>query len=118
MEEGGGQGEEMPGVQEAPEVPEVPGGQARRRRVRRGARAQGRSRQVAAPEAMTKVQLAQHRREGHVNYHPGCKHCVMARALADKHLRVEEDAEEVGDDSPPVVSADFCFRETARARAH
>ena len=58
---------------------------------------------------MTNAQLELHRVQGHAKYHPGCKHCVKARALADKHQRSAGSTEDDDPLEPPVVSADFCF---------
>ena len=59
---------------------------------------------------MTKRRYEEHKVRGHVKYHPGCKHCVMMRALADTHHRFAPLAEEADDPTePPVISADFCF---------
>ena len=58
----------------------------RLKRKRRGQRDQA-GRAAARPTQMSYAELDQNRREGHVNYHPGCAHCVAARALADRHER-------------------------------
>ena len=61
---------------------------------------------------MTKTQWMFHRAQGHVRYHPGCKHCVMAKAIADRHQRAIDDSKADDEDDPnepPVISADFCF---------
>ena len=70
------------------------GGSAPRRAAKKGkrrrrARPDQLHREAARPETMTRAQLDEHRREGHVNFHPGCRHCVAARALADRHERGE-----------------------------
>ena len=62
------------------------------------------------PVEMSKAEMEKHRREGHANYHAGCKHCVMSRALADQHRRAEmEDREESDGGRLPVIGADLCF---------
>ena len=53
---------------------------AKRGRRRRRARPDKLHREAARPETMTRAQMDEHRREGHVNFHPGCRHCVAARA--------------------------------------
>ena len=94
------------GEDQAP--PGVPEGGGQRRR-RQPARRQGRSRQITRPEAMTKTQLAEHRIQGHAVYHPGCRHCVMAKAVADRHRRRPSPRDEEEQNGPPVIGADFCF---------
>ena len=67
-------------------------------------------RAIARLVRMTNAELALHRVQGHAIYHPGCEHCVRARALADKHIRVDHDDDDDDDpDEPPVISADVCF---------
>ena len=94
-----------------PEPPPVAGERpARRRQAQRGR--PERARPVARPVQMTKTQWMFHRAQGHVRYHPGCKHCVMAKAIADRHQRAIDDSkadDEDDPDEPPVIGADFCF---------
>ena len=93
-------------------VPAAAGGdhQERRGPERRRGPPPGVARQIHRPDAMTKRQFEEHRARGHVKYHPGCRHCVRSRALADKHYRFAPLEEEKDDPlEPPVVSAAFCF---------
>ena len=46
---------------------------------------------------MTKRQYEEHKVRGHVKYHPGCRHCVRSRALADKHYNFQPLAEDKDD---------------------
>ena len=63
---------------------------------------------------MTKAEWEQHRREGHANYHAGCKHCVKSRAIADQHRRVDRGGHEEEDDNRlPTIGADLCFMGSA-----
>ena len=106
------------GAAEAPPagIPEPvaprPGRPARRRPRRAGAAGLGLG--IARPPKMTIIEFEKHRREGHAVYHPGCKHCVAARAPADQHRRnlediVDVDTEEGNPERVPTVSGDFCF---------
>ena len=67
------------------------------------------ARAIARPVRMTNAELEVHRVQGHVIYHPGCEHCVRARALADRHMREDHGNEEDDPNEPPVIGADFCF---------
>ena len=78
----------------------------RQRPGRRNGPPPGVARQIPRPEAMTKRQFEEHRIRGHINYHPGCKHCVMSRALADKHHCLVPLAEDK--DDPHRTSSDQC----------
>ena len=62
----------------------LPERKKRRRKKKRGKK-EGRALPMPRPPEMTKAEMEKHRREGHANYHPGCKHCVKSRALADQH---------------------------------
>ena len=43
-------------------------------------------REAPRPTRMSYAEWDAHRREGHVNFHPGCRHCVQARALASTRI--------------------------------
>ena len=82
----------------------------RLKRKRKSQRDQA-GRAAARPTQMSYAELDQHRREGHVNYHPGCAHCVAARALADRHERdLNPDQDPEGEaERVPTISMDFGF---------
>ena len=68
---------------------------------------------------MTKAEMEKHRREGHVNYHPGCKHCVKSRAIADQHRRGQEHGHGEADDGRlPTISADLFYMGTVEEEDH
>ena len=100
------------------EASEEPAGRAskeqKRRRRKKGkhAKAEDRARPLPRPVQMTRAEMDKHRREGHVNYHPGCAHCVKCRALADQHRRAEDVAEDDDKEVVPTISADLCFMGT------
>ena len=101
LEEDGGQ--EYDGGEEVIHPVPVPQEDEERQVRRRAARA------VARPVKMINAEYELHRIQGHVIYHPGCRHCVRAGALADRHMREDHADEEDDPDEPPVIGADFCF---------
>ena len=93
--------------------PPQPGPEARPgrlRRKRRPAREQL-HRPAPRPTKMSHAELDEHRREGHVNFHPGCEHCVAARALADRHERADDPEQDpAGSEGRlPTIGMDFCY---------
>ena len=100
--------DEPPGSDDEAPLPPPPHAPGERPARRGGAE---RARALPRPVEMCKAEWEKHRREGHVNYHPGCKHCVKSRAVADQHRRVGEDHghEEGDDDRLPTIAADLCF---------
>ena len=87
----------------------------RRLKLKRKSRRSELNFQAPRPTRMSHAELGKHRREGHVNFHPGCEHCVGARALSDRHERGENPDEQDEEVKEPTGVESFFSEDSGGA---